>query len=375
MNHPRKAFDVIVAGAGAIGLAAAWRLARAGLSVLVLDRGDPGLGATWAAGGMLVPLGEAPGPGPLLRAGSLSLDMYPAFAGQLLEDSGIDVLLRPVGKLVCAYGEPGVERLRARHAWQSEAGHDVDLLSGAEARELEPLLSTEVCCALHLKDDAHVDNRLLAAALARASTQKDVEVRRHTPVKGLWVERDRIRGVRLDDGTTVEGECVVLACGAWSGQLEDLPEPLPVRPVRGQMILLESSHELPRPLLSAPGAYVIPLGGPRRREVMVGASQEEAGFEIQTDRGTLQALRDAAVRCVPSLARARRCDAWAGLRPGSPDELPILGRSKHLEGLIYATGHFRNGILLTPYTAEAVAAFVLGRTTPPGIEAFAADRF
>ncbi len=141
------------------------------------------------------------------------------------------------------------------------------------------------------------------------------------------------------------------------------------------MILLESPHELPRPLLSAPGAYVIPLGGPRSREVMVGASQEEAGFEIQTDRGTLQALQDAAVRCVPSLGHARRCDAWAGLRPGSPDELPILGRSTRLEGLIYATGHFRNGILLTPYTAEAVAALVLGRTAPPGIEAFGADRF
>lgn len=358
---PLRSADVVVAGAGVIGLAIAHEVALEGHTVQVVDaRLDFGL-ASRAAGGMLAPLGEARDPGPFVRLGIASLDRYPAWAAALEERSGLRVGFRPCGKLLLATAPDDVPLLRDRERWMRADGHRANWLEPDALRSLEPALHPDMHGALQLPDDAQVDNTRLHTALVQAVHRAGGRLSVGTPVRRVLHESGRVCGVELGDGRRVSAPRVVWAAGAWASRVDGLPRPLPVRPVRGQMIQLGLNEPLTEQLISTPGAYLIPRTRGGRPTLVIGASIEEAGFDERTDAETLQGLGDAAISAIPALRHAPRIDAWAGLRPATPDGLPVVGRDPELDGLVYACGHFRNGILLAPITVELVCDDVLDR--------------
>jgi glycine oxidase len=365
--------DVIVVGGGAIGLACARAIAASGRRVVVLERGRTGEEATRAAGGMLSPVGESPGPGAALRLGLASLARWPAFAAALRVESGVDVDLRLDGKLLLALDDDAARRLADRRAWIERAGERAEWLEGAALARREPGAAPAVA-GLLLPQEGQVDNRALARSLRAAAERAGCEVREGAAVAALVTRAGCVGGVRLADGAQVGAETVVLAAGAWSGGLAGLPAPLPVRPVKGQMIALAAPTPAPlvRAVVETEACYVIPRG--TGGAVWVGATSEEVGFRRGTTPEASAALRAAAERALPGLAGARATDAWDGFRPGTPDGLPVLGSDPDLSGLIHATGHYRNGILLTPVTAELVAGVVAGRPDP-SLSDFGAARF
>ena len=262
------------------------------------------------------------------------------------------------------------------------AGFGVQALTGDEARRLEPALSPAVRSAVLVGRDHRVDNRLLGEAVWRAAQADGVEFRLGAAVRSIRTSggsEARFEAVTLEDGTSIEGECVVIAGGAWSALLEGLPRPLPVQPVRGQMFAVESPVERgPTPngllerVVEAPACYIIPRASGR---VLVDATAERAGFEPGPTPAGLRSLIEPALRVLPALAHLPVAEAWAGYRPGTPDGLPILGPDPEVHGVWYATGHFRNGVLLAPVTADVIAGAIDGEAAPADIRAFRPDRF
>lgn len=366
--------DVAVIGGGLIGCSIAFEVARRGATALVLERSRPAREATWAAGGMLSPLSEGLTPGPFLDLGLASLDLYPGFIRSIREASGLPVEIVESGKLVVAFDPGELEVLEAEHA-TSDPGRSVAArrLTASEILAREPVLSPEVRGGLFFENEGQVDNRLLGRATSRAAEAAGATVRTGARVRSIRRTGGRADGVELDDGTSIAAGSVVLAAGAWSGGLQGLPRPLPVRPVRGQMLSLDMGPDPLTTIVETPGAYLIPRrGGP----LVVGSTMEEVGFRVETTDEAIQGLLDAARTALPSLEEAHPTERWAGLRPGTPDDLPILGADPELEGLFYATGHFRNGILLAPVTAASLGALILGDETPPvDLDPFRPDRF
>lgn len=373
MAEEIKAADVLVAGGGVVGCSVARALVGEGRRVTVVDPGRQERAATWAAGGMLSPLGEAPEPGPFLELALRSRELWPAFAAGIEAETGVDLGLALSGKLLVAFDREGADALDRRRAWQEAAGFDVTSLEPGQVGRLEPAVSGDVRAGLLLPRDGAVDNRALGRALEAAARAAGCRFLTGAAVAAVRVEAGRVTGARLDDGSEVGAGAVVVAAGAWSGGIGGLPRPLPVRPVRGQML----AYGLAEPLLHrvvAGGVYLIPRREGGEPRLLVGATQEEAGFERRTTPEALERLRAGARRLVPSLADAPVVEAWAGLRPGTPDDLPVLGRDPDVEGLVYATGHFRNGILLAPVTAEVVKGLLRGDDRP-GLAPFRPDRF
>jgi glycine oxidase len=370
--------DVVVIGAGIIGCAVAREMALRGASVLVIERDSPGRRATWAAAGMLSPLGETGGGGPFLDLADESLTRFAAFAGSLQDESGIDVEYRLTGKLHVASEEHEAE-LHALATDPVAGRFDVSLLDGAAAREHEPALSGDVTAALLVRRDHRVNNRLLAQALLASAVAVGVKFRTANPVAAIVARQGHVAGVRLASGEQIEAANVVLAAGAWSGQLEGLPRQVPIRPVKGQMFAVDSrprAGEQPavalRRVISARDCYILPRDDGR---VLVGATVEDVGFRKgPTPRG-IAALMAAATRVVPGLADLPLVETWAGFRPATPDFLPLLGQEPRLRGLVYATGHFRNGILLAPITAHVIAELITHGRSDVDIAAFGIDRF
>jgi glycine oxidase len=323
---------------------------------------------------MLSPLGESPGPGAFLRLGLDSLGRWPAFAAALRAESGVDVELRLDGKLLLALDDEAAGRLRERRAWIEGEGERAEWLEGAAALARREPGAARGVAGLLLPQEGQVDNRALARALRVAVERAGCEVREGAAVARLLADGGCARGVRLDDGVEVAAETVVLATGAWSAGLAGLPGPVPVRPVKGQMIALEPRARSPlvRALVETEACYVIPRGADG--SVWVGATSEDVGFARGTTAEARAGLRASAARAVPGLADAREADAWDGFRPATPDGLPVLGADPGLPGLIHATGHYRNGILLTPITGELVAGVVNGRPDP-SLAAFGVERF
>lgn len=375
----RASTDVVVIGGGIIGCSVARELARRGRRVVVVERDSPGRRATWAAAGMLSPLGESGGSGTFLEFADESLRQYASYAHTLAEESGIDIEYRTAGKLhVALDGEEG--ELRALAAAPAAERFGVRMVDGAEARRLEPALSPRISAGLVVERDHRVNNRLLTQALLASGVAAGVTFRNASPAAALVTKGDAATGVRLASGEQIEAEHVVLAAGAWSPQLDGLPRPLPVRPVKGQMFAVDArARDAQRPAEPLLGrvvygsrCYVIPREDGR---LLVGATVEEAGFRKGATPRGIAALMMAAMDLVPSVADLPLVETWAGFRPSTPDGLPILGGDPALHGLVYACGHFRNGILLAPVTASCVADLLTGRRPAVDLRPFSVERF
>jgi glycine oxidase len=366
---------VAVIGAGVAGLGIGWRLAAAGCPVTVFERGVAGRGASWAAAGMLAAGLEAePGEERLLALNLKGQRLWPAFRDQLEAASGIGIGYRDEGTLAVALTRDDIERLRFAFEFQSRLGIKLDWLSGAEARRLEPHLRPGLAAAVFSPHDHQVDSRRLVLALRHAYLAAGGVLREHAEVRALAIEAEQVRGVVVGDERCA-ADVVVLAGGAWSAGLDGLPAAArpPVRPVKGQMLALRTDPQQPllRHVLWAPKGYLVPKADGR---LIVGGTVEERGFDPDLTAGGVLALLEAAWRAVPAIEELPIDDLWTGFRPTSRDDAPILGPTP-IEGLFVATGHHRNGILLTPLTALTVSEAILSGRLPEAIREFTIDRF
>ena len=374
-RNPKKP-TVAIIGAGVIGLGIAWRLAARGASVAVFDKGAAGAGASHAAAGMLAACAEAePGEDALVTLGRESQARWPAFAAELEQAAGIDVGLRPEGTLVLALTADDQARLNHLLAFQQKLGLPLQWISAAETRRREPHLAGKLAGAVFSPEDTQIDNRKLATALRIAAETAGVGINEHRPVSAISSHAGRIDGIVLADGVKIAADVVVLAAGAWSRNIGGLAAELrpPVRPIKGQMLALRMDAATPllNHVVWAPGAYLVPR---RDGRLLVGATVEEKGYDTSLTAGGVLTLLEAAWRAVPAVEELPIEEMWVGHRPGSRDDAPILGAAP-IEGLVYATGHHRNGILLTPVTADAIARLVLEGVAEPAIRPFGIERF
>jgi glycine oxidase len=375
----RSEADVIVIGAGIIGCAIARELARRGSSVITVERDSPGRRATWAAAGMLSPFGESGGGGPFLELADESLGRFAGFVHSLHEETGIDVEYRTNGKMHVSLGAAD-DDLRRLAANPAASRFDITLLDGDAARKMEPELTHAVSSALFVGRDHRINNRLLAQALLASAVGAGVQFRTANPVAALTTKHGTTTGVRLASGEQLTAGHVVLAAGAWSAQLEGLPRTLPIRPIKGQMFSVDSrargsgrpAQPMVERVIHAPSCYIIPRDDGR---LLIGATVEDVGFHKGATLRGVSGLMAAAVELLPGIAELPLVETWAGFRPGTPDGLPILGADPAARGLIYATGHFRNGILLAPATAACVADLVAGERPALPLDAFGIERF
>lgn len=351
---------MIVIGGGIIGLSLAIEVRRLGASVLVVERGEPGREASYAAGGMLVdcPLETSPALQPLAAA---SARMYPQFVKELQVESGLSIDLRDQGTIAFLRSEHLHDGSGFNMAGSAE-------LHPASVADLEPALATFNRAAFYLTERS-VDPRGLVAAALAAAKLLGVDVSSGEEVTATLASDGRVTGVATKK-TKFLGSKVVNCAGAWSGQIA--PHAFPTRPVKGQMLcLLSPTRGLLKHVIRASDVYLIPRSDGR---ILVGATVEEAGFDKRTDVATIQRLHRSAVELVPELRNAKILEDWAGLRPGTPDSLPILGATA-IAGYYVATGHFRDGILLAPVTARVMAQIIDGKTPEHNLDAFSPARF
>ena len=364
-----------IVGGGAIGLAIAWRAAARGLRVVVLERGQPGHGASWVAAGMLAPVTEARlSELPLLELGIASAQAYPEFVAELRTQTGIDPGYRRVGTLVVARDRDEAEELERELRVRRSLALDVTRLRATEARRLEPALAPSIRLALDVPDDHAIDPRVLTQALADAARAAGAELLLGTEAREVVCAGDGIAGVKLADGALLPAEQVVIATGAWTDELRGIPEEerIAIHPVKGQLLRLHdpSGPGLLERVLRVAGTYLVPRGDGR---YVLGASMEERGFDTTVTAGvSFELLRDAA-ELVPGISELVIDEQLAGLRPATTDGLPAIGTAG-LRGLHWAVGHFRNGVLLTPVTADIITAGLLGGRVPDVAAPFAPAR-
>lgn len=364
---------VVIIGAGVIGLALGWELARAGRAVVVFERGAAGRGTSWLAAGMLAPDAEIGFEElALYRLSRESLRRWPAFVRDLEADGGRPVDYRTEGTLVVADDRDSAEALRRRYAFQKEHGLAVEWLTGAEALEIEPFLAPRLAAAVFSPADHQVDNRRLVDALRAALQRQGGHLHEHTPVRAV-VPDAHAPAVVTEAGERVEAAAVVLAAGVWSRAVEGLTAEArpPVRPVKGQMIELKMQRPFAlRHVVRGPDAYLAPKSDGR---LLVGATSEEMGFDTHVTAGGLYTVLEGAWEVVPGIYDLPVTDTWAGLRPASRDHAPLLGPAA--PGVVFATGHYRHGILLAPVTAGEIARLLLQGETSPWLAPFAPGRF
>ncbi|RKS74605.1 glycine oxidase [Actinomadura pelletieri DSM 43383] len=368
--------EIVIVGAGVIGLATAWRTAAGGATVTLVDP-EPASGATSVAAGMLTPVSELTyGEEPLLRLGLASRDRYGAFVAELEELTGLGTGHRTDGIIEVAFDADDLGYLDDLRRFQESLGIPVETLTGRESRRLEPMLAPGVRGGLLAPEDGSIDPRRLAPALLAAGERLGVRLVRRRAAE-IVVERDTAVGVRLDDGTTIRADRVLLAAGSWSGDLAGLPPGTvpPVRPVKGQVIRLRTRTPFlgrsTRGLVKGSSVYLVPrLDG----EIVLGATQEEMGFDTRVTAGGLWELLRDARELLPGVTELEFAEVSAGLRPGSPDNAPVMGPSA-LPGLFVGTGHFRNGILLAPVSADILSAMLLDGPVPDVAGPFTPGRF
>ena len=346
--------DVVVIGAGLIGTGIAYELAKRGAMVTVYDRAEPARAASWAGAGMLAPYSEEVVDPALLALCDASLRAYPAFVDDLRERTGVDAHLRHEGTLHVACDDASAQERGAQCAAFRRNGADASILDRDATLAREPMLGGHVRGAVYVANEAHVDNRRLGRALVAACTDAGVRFERTTEV-ALECDARRVRGIRTEHGFAATGT-VVNAAGAWAGELAGVPAAahIAVRPVAGEM-----QH-----------VYLVPRDDGR---LLIGATSLERDFDVRVTARGVQSLLDVALRIAPVLGTFALVETWAGLRPASHDGRPYLGRTA-IDGYFVAAGHYRNGILLTPVTAQAVAALISGEQPPIELGAFDPQR-
>ena len=366
--------DVVVVGGGVIGLSVARALARKQVgSVVLVERGELGREASFAAAGMLAPQAEANVADKFFQLCCRSRDLYPTFAAQLFEETGIDIELDRTGTLYCAFTEHDRAELEKRFEWQRRLGLPVEQLTSREARELEPSLSEKVLSGLRFPLDIQVENRHLLRALIAASEKLGVKICANTTVESLRIERGKVAGVTTSQGF-LNTRNIVIAGGAWSSfiKTENAAPQLHIEPVRGQMMCFGAHTTLARHVIYSPRGYIVPR---RDGRLLAGSTTEAAGFVKEVTPAGLESIRRHALEIVPGIADLKLADSWAGLRPRAADELPVLGKTGETDGLFFATGHYRNGILLAPLTGELIAALIADNVVATELQTFAPDRF
>ncbi|RPI17395.1 MAG: glycine oxidase ThiO [Ignavibacteriae bacterium] len=365
---------IIIIGGGVIGLSTGWQLLRKGFDVEIIERGEAGKSAGWASAGMLAPEAELGFEEiELFRLCKKSFDLYPEFIEELEEDSGIHVHIDKSGSLMVGLDRDDNERLRRIYVFREEVKMPVTWLTGSEARELEPLLSPKCSGAIWIAEDAQVDNREMLNALKIAIINKGGKITEYTKVDSVIIENNKIKGVNTEKGI-VYGDGAIVSAGAWSKQINGIPEELkpPVRPVKGQIISLkmDENYKLQH-MVRAPDVYILPKHDGR---IILGASSEEMGFDINPTAGEIYKLLERGWEAMPSIYDLPIISIDVGLRPGSRDHEPIIGGCG-IDGLFFATGHFRHGILLTPVTAYELSGQISTGIESKTLENFQLSRF
>jgi glycine oxidase len=360
---------IVVIGGGVAGLGIGWRLAQRGVDVVVLERAQPGGGATWASAGLITATEDkAEGAGPEARFAQRSARLWSDFAAEIERESGRAIAYRADGRLVVAQTAETYAALAA----QAELGAG-QMLAPEAAREIEPRLTADLAGALWDRHDARVDNRALGPALAACFVRAGGLLLLNETVVRFESDGERICGARTPFALH-QADAYVLAAGAWSADIEGLPREAvpPVFPVKGEMLALQlpAGESLPQISIGGHDVYLVT----QRDRLLIGATVSRAGFDTGLNESAARWLIDRAVALIPSLRDWPVVEHWAGLRPGSPDDLPLLGRSA-MDGLFIASGQYRNGILFAPTIADAMCALLLGETVPSDIGAFDPRRF
>lgn len=371
-------YDTIIVGAGVIGLAIAWRATEAGLSVLIVDRNrDVASEASRVAAGMLAPVTEAHfGENRLLELNLESARRYPGFVKELSDASGLELSLTSTGTIFVALDRDETEAMRRLYDFQTSLGLEVTWLGAEAIRGLEPAFHPAARAGIFAGSDLAVDPRKLTAALAVAVERAGGEIRRETNVTALHLESGRCSGIVLEDGSPVNGGNVVLAAGCFSGSVKGVPQEVAgsVRPVKGQLLRLSTrggEPEILEHVVRTEEVYLVPRA---TGEVVVGATVEERGFDTTPTAGGILELLRAADEVIPGIRELDLVAAEAGLRPGTPDNAPMIGTTS-LDGLVAATGHYRNGILLAPITADAIVSLIARGENLPEVAEFTPERF
>ena len=346
-------FDVAIAGAGLIGASIGFELAQAGLRVAMFDRQQPGEGASWAAAGILSPAPENAATISMVPLGRASLALYPEFVANIEESSGQDVGYRAKGTVEALFYGDVQAKLNTIVALHHGLGLRAEPLSAEDARELEPALGSELEAAVLRPDEASVDNRALTRAVVAAAAQAGVKISPGRHVQAIRQEGGRCAGL-IVDAEKIEARWTVITAGCHSAEIDGAANYAPVRPAKGQMIALRSKNTNVERVLWSDHVYLVPRNDGR---IVAGATVEYVGFDKEVTAGGLQKILDGAIEIAPALTDAKIEETWAGLRPDSPDHLPIIGPAG-LDGLLVATGHFRSGILLAPITARLIREWI-----------------
>jgi glycine oxidase len=367
--------DVLIIGGGVIGLAIAREIRNKGIEkVTVVDKGCAGAEASWAAAGILAPQAETDRIDEFFKICTASRDLYPEFAAELREESGVDIELDRNGTIYLAFDDGDVREIRKRFEWQTHAGLNVGRLTNAECCSLETNISSDVREALLFPDDWQVENRKLLAALIEYARRNGVEIVENSPITSLLTNGREVTGARSVDERTYSAGTVVLTTGAWTSLIKIGEEPVPVnvKPIRGQMICFKPAEKHFDHVIYSPRGYLVPRADGR---ILAGATVEDAGFEIETTDDAVRDLLKSTAEIAPGLAKLSVVDHWAGLRPFAVDGLPVIGKISQADNLFVATAHYRNGVLLAPITAKIMADAVVENRYSEFISPFGPQRF
>jgi glycine oxidase len=383
MNELPRSAGVVIVGGGVIGLVVARALALRGCrDVLLIERAGLGAESSYAAAGMLAPQAEADRADDFFHLACRSRDMFPAFAAALFDETGIDIELETTGTLYLAFNDEDAAELQKRYEWQKEAGLILERLDGDRARHLEPAISDNVSAALKFPLDTQVENRRLISALAASTEKLGVSLLTGTTVANLKTDYRGIAGVETSRGF-VGTDTVVVAGGAWTSSLgltdisgdamseKTLPQ-LRVEPIRGQMVCFEANPPIAQHVIYSPRGYIVPR---RDGRLLAGATTEHAGFDKRVTAEGVSSILSAALEISRQIGALPMRGSWAGFRPRAADGLPVIGQYAEIGGLFYATGHYRNGILLAPVTGELIAAAIFDGTVSAELEYFSPNRF
>ena len=374
MNRKQVAIkEILIIGGGVIGLAAARELHKKGIrKITILERGAVGKESSDAAAGMLAPHAEAEKPGDFYYFCRQSSELYPQFAAELLDETGVNIELDKSGTLYLAFNENDVREIRRRYEWQKNAGLAVERLSAEETRRAEAFVSPDVLESLFFPHDWQVENRKLVRALQKYAEINAVEIRENTEITELLSKNGKIVGA-ANANEKFFADKVILATGAWTSFIKTDTLLLPkMKPIRGQMIAFQTAKRLFEKVIYSPRGYLVPRINGR---ILVGATVEDAGFDKNTTPDGVAFLRENALEIAPSLVNLEIAEKWAGLRPFAADGLPVLGSFPQVENLFLATAHYRNGILLAPLTAKILAAKVVENTDSDYLKVFSPQRF